>query len=205
MQSVAPSFLAKSNLLSFISIAIILDAFAILDPITADKPTPPRPNIATVSPFFIFAILVAAPIPVGDGALSADWKAVGGGNVSCVAGCSLSWILHLSDGAWSGAKSAVGANRPVSAPVWGIIDCGDASMKREYMAKLLGGLIALTMTLSSGVQAAEESEATLTLPPASIAQWYKPQNERQVWLHTMFGLRRSMTAIQEYVALEDGD
>jgi len=78
-------------------------------------------------------------------------------------------------------------------------------MKREYMAKLLGGLIALTMTLSSGVQAAEESEATLTLPPASIAQWYKPQNERQVWLHTMFGLRRSMTAIQEYVALEDGE
>ncbi len=50
-----------------------------------------------------------------------------------------------------------------------------------------------------------EREVTLQLPPESIAQWYKPQNKRQVWLHTMFGLRRAMQAIQTYVALEDGE
>jgi len=36
------------------------------------------------------------------------------------------------------------------------------------------------------------------LPPASLAQWYKPENKRQVWLHNMFKLRREMQAIQYY-------
>ncbi len=35
--------------------------------------------------------------------------------------------------------------------------------------------------------------------PESLAQWYKPQSERQVWLHTMFSLRREMQAVEEYV------
>ena len=35
-------------------------------------------------------------------------------------------------------------------------------------------------------------------PPASLAQWYKPENERQVWLHTMFKLRREMQAVRFY-------
>ncbi|MBC8519514.1 MAG: cytochrome c [Gammaproteobacteria bacterium] len=49
----------------------------------------------------------------------------------------------------------------------------------------------------------QEHEASVLLPPTSIAQWYKPQNKRQVWLHTMFRLRRAMLAIQEYTALQD--
>jgi len=36
------------------------------------------------------------------------------------------------------------------------------------------------------------------LPPASLAQWYKPDNKRQVWLHNMFKLRREMQAVQYY-------
>jgi cytochrome c556 len=43
----------------------------------------------------------------------------------------------------------------------------------------------------------------LPLPPASIAQWYKPHNERQVWLHTMFSLRREMQAVAEYAAADE--
>lgn len=39
--------------------------------------------------------------------------------------------------------------------------------------------------------------------PASLAQWYKPQNKRQVWLHTMFGMRRELQAVLEYA--EAGD
>ena len=35
-------------------------------------------------------------------------------------------------------------------------------------------------------------------PPASLAQWYKPENERQVWLHNMFKLRREMQAVKLY-------
>jgi cytochrome c556 len=47
------------------------------------------------------------------------------------------------------------------------------------------------------------AEKTIQLPPESIAQWYKPQNERQVWLHTMFSLRREMQAVTEYAAAAD--
>ncbi len=43
----------------------------------------------------------------------------------------------------------------------------------------------------------------LKRPPPELAKWYKPQNKRQVWLHTMFNLRREMQAIREYA--ERGD
>jgi len=42
-------------------------------------------------------------------------------------------------------------------------------------------------------------------PPASLAQWYKPQSKRHVWLHTMFKLRREMLAIEIYAKDQDGD
>ncbi len=40
-------------------------------------------------------------------------------------------------------------------------------------------------------------------PPESISQWYKPQNKRQVWLHTMFKLRREILAIEIYAKMQD--
>ena len=40
-------------------------------------------------------------------------------------------------------------------------------------------------------------------PPASLAQWYKPDNERQAWLHTMFKLRREMQAARLYADNQD--
>ena len=48
-----------------------------------------------------------------------------------------------------------------------------------------------------------EPMVSLKKPPASLEQWYKPANKRQVWLHTMFRLRREMQAIAEYA--EQGD
>ena len=44
---------------------------------------------------------------------------------------------------------------------------------------------------------------SLKQPPASLEQWYKPANKRQVWLHTMFRLRREMQAIAEYAEQND--
>ena len=41
--------------------------------------------------------------------------------------------------------------------------------------------------------------------PESLGQWYKPANARQVWLHTMFSLRRELQAVREYAALADGE
>lgn len=44
---------------------------------------------------------------------------------------------------------------------------------------------------------------SLKKPPASLEEWYKPANKRQVWLHTMFRLRREMQAIAEYAKTSD--
>jgi len=52
------------------------------------------------------------------------------------------------------------------------------------------------------IQTRSHSTAVL-LPPSSLEQWYKPANKRQVWLHTMFSLRRSMQAVAEYAAAGD--
>ncbi len=48
-----------------------------------------------------------------------------------------------------------------------------------------------------------EPMVSLKQPPASLEQWYKPANKRQVWLHTMFRLRREMQAIAEYAEQND--
>lgn len=48
-----------------------------------------------------------------------------------------------------------------------------------------------------------EPVVSLKQPPASLEQWYKPANKRQVWLHTMFRLRREMQAIAEYAVLKN--
>lgn len=52
-------------------------------------------------------------------------------------------------------------------------------------------------------EAIPEATVTIRFPPASLEQWYKPANKRQVWLHTMFRLRREMQAIREYVETDD--
>ncbi|MBL4613925.1 MAG: hypothetical protein JKY27_03505 [Magnetovibrio sp.] len=49
----------------------------------------------------------------------------------------------------------------------------------------------------------QDRVVVLKKPPPSIAQWYKPQNKRQVWLHTMFKLRREAQAIEMYAAARD--
>ncbi|UCB54390.1 MAG: hypothetical protein JSW45_10640 [Thiotrichales bacterium] len=51
--------------------------------------------------------------------------------------------------------------------------------------------------------AGSDSPVSLDTPPASLEKWYKPANKRQVWLHTMFRLRREMQAIGEYAEQND--
>lgn len=42
----------------------------------------------------------------------------------------------------------------------------------------------------------EGKAAIVKTPPEELAQWYKPENKRQVWLHNMFKLRREMQAVE---------
>jgi len=64
-------------------------------------------------------------------------------------------------------------------------------------------LIQITViTLICGVVYFHKDKVALVkLPPASLAQWYKPQNKRQVWLHNMFKLRRELQAIEYYASV----
>lgn len=65
-------------------------------------------------------------------------------------------------------------------------------------------LLCLPLLFSSSmVSGGEERSVTLELPPASLGQWYRPAAKRDVWLHTMFALRREMQAVAEYSALGD--
>jgi len=68
------------------------------------------------------------------------------------------------------------------------------------MKQFRGWFMALALLLPPALFAAE---ARLSLPPDSLHQWYPPQAERQVWLHTMFKLGRAMQATGEYAALGD--
>lgn len=70
---------------------------------------------------------------------------------------------------------------------------------------ILSLILSACLTFTASADTDEEREVSLKLPPASLGQWYKPANERQVWLHTMFKLRREMLAVSDYLALEDSE
>ncbi|MBW2245114.1 MAG: cytochrome c [Deltaproteobacteria bacterium] len=63
-------------------------------------------------------------------------------------------------------------------------------------------LVSVTVFAATQLAIAEEWEpevAHIALPPDSIAEWYMPQNERQVWLHLMFDLRTELGAVELYL------
>ncbi|MDH5484806.1 MAG: cytochrome c [Gammaproteobacteria bacterium] len=67
------------------------------------------------------------------------------------------------------------------------------------MKQISSTLLFLLLTLSSfSSHASDNGSVILDYPPQSIANWYKPVNKRQAWLHTMFRLRRSMQALTDY-------
>lgn len=66
--------------------------------------------------------------------------------------------------------------------------------------RLFGGLL-LVLWIVPPVGWAGELDAL----PDSLGQWYKPANKRQVWLHTMFAMRRELQAVREYAAMGDPD
>lgn len=74
-------------------------------------------------------------------------------------------------------------------------------MSSSRSALLLCGL-ALTFALGSSLPTTTDA-GNLQPLPESLGQWYKPQNKRQVWLHTMFALRRELQAVTEYAELAD--
>lgn len=62
-------------------------------------------------------------------------------------------------------------------------------------------VLVLSIPVPSG--ASEDEVQGFGALPESLAKWYKPENKRQVWLHTMFAMRRELQAVREYAELQD--
>jgi len=61
----------------------------------------------------------------------------------------------------------------------------------------------LVLVISGIIYKHKDKATIIKTPPAELAQWYKPENKRQVWLHNMFKLRREMQAVQFYAEEND--
>jgi cytochrome c556 len=72
---------------------------------------------------------------------------------------------------------------------------------------VLQAVIALVVAFVIGglVYKHEDTVTLIKTPPADLAQWYKPENKRQVWLHNMFKLRRELQAVEHYAENADAE
>jgi len=73
-------------------------------------------------------------------------------------------------------------------------------MRWPHCLVILGLLLAVVSGL---VYLHHDRVVLVKKPPASLAQWYKPHNKRQVWLHNMFKLRREVQAVRFYAEQQD--
>ncbi len=77
------------------------------------------------------------------------------------------------------------------------------SNRRPLQPRLWVLSIGMALLLLNPTPARAERVATIKLPPASLAAWYKPRNKRQVWLHTMFRIGQATGAVALYANTND--
>jgi len=68
----------------------------------------------------------------------------------------------------------------------------------RFIIILTSAMAIMSLSASAEDVVVEEQTITLKKPPEILAKWYKPANKRQVWLHTMFRLRREILAMNDY-------
>ncbi len=73
-------------------------------------------------------------------------------------------------------------------------------MRWTYFILLQAVIILVVATIAYQHQ---DRVTLVKTPPTELAQWYKPENKRQVWLHNMFKLRREMQAVELYANNQD--
>jgi len=67
-------------------------------------------------------------------------------------------------------------------------------------------LQAIILLIAAGLVYKHQNKVKLVkTPPIELAQWYKPENKRQVWLHNMFKLRREMQAVEFYAQNKEAE
>lgn len=73
----------------------------------------------------------------------------------------------------------------------------------RFRSRSLWAMCALALLISFFSMVSADEVDGLGVLPRSLASWYKPQNKRQVWLHTMFAMRRELQAVREYAEQQD--
>jgi len=73
----------------------------------------------------------------------------------------------------------------------------------RYRLFIILPIIFLLLAGAGLVYLHEDKTNLVKTPPNTLAQWYKPENKRQVWLHNMFKLRREMQAVEFYAQKQD--
>jgi len=63
--------------------------------------------------------------------------------------------------------------------------------------------VIILLMVTRGVYLHQDKVQLVKIPPVALAQWYKPESKRQVWLHNMFKLRREMQAVQFYAQKQE--
>ena len=63
--------------------------------------------------------------------------------------------------------------------------------------------VILILAIAGLVYKHQDKATIIKTPPKELAQWYKPENKRQVWLHNMFKLRRELQAVEFYAEQQD--
>lgn len=66
-------------------------------------------------------------------------------------------------------------------------------------------LVVIAFVIGGIIYKHEDKVILIKTPPAELAQWYKPENKRQVWLHNMFKLRRELQAVEHYAERSDAE
>lgn len=65
--------------------------------------------------------------------------------------------------------------------------------------------IIIALVIAGVVYKHNDKAVIVKTPPKVLAQWYKPENKRQVWLHNMFKLRREIQAVAFYAEQKDNE
>ena len=66
-------------------------------------------------------------------------------------------------------------------------------------------LVVIAFVIGGLIYKHEDKVILIKIPPEELAQWYKPENKRQVWLHNMFKLRRELQAVEHYAERSDAE
>ncbi len=71
-------------------------------------------------------------------------------------------------------------------------------MLKVFQILLIAVIFFAQFSILSAAERSDSNTITLKKPPEVLGKWYKPENKRQVWLHTMFRLRREILAMNDY-------